>query len=253
MFETEHQRKAWIETLAVMTIVVALLFITGLKYLDPPPPGNIAVNFSYNDAGRRGNKPVVRRQENARSPSQMPKKQSPSPAREKILTTNQPDRPKIKTSPAPQKKETQDRPQPDETARKALQNILNAPDQAKGSNENNAPSSSSTGDTRTGQGTAQNPSPTTGGNDPNYKLGNRKALVKPKPAYPCNEEGTVVVKIWVNRQGKVFKAEKTKGTRALKCLTDAAVQAALATRWEPDPTAPPVQIGTITYHFKLQE
>ena len=89
----------------------------------------------------------------------------------------------------------------------------------------------------------------------NYRLGNRIAKKKPKPAYTCNEEGRVVVKIYVNRQGRVIKAiPGVKGsTNNAPCLLQAAKYAALKTIWTRDTKAPETQVGKIIYNFKVTE
>ncbi len=90
-----------------------------------------------------------------------------------------------------------------------------------------------------------------GGGD--YKLGSRKPINKPKPAYECNEEGLVIVTIEVNRSGKVIKATAgTKGsTNTADCLLSKAKEAALKTTWQADSNAGVKQIGIIKYRFSL--
>ena len=94
-----------------------------------------------------------------------------------------------------------------------------------------------------------------GGSGGNYRLGNRKALSKPKPAYDCNEEGKVYVSISVDKTGKVFAAQAgVKGTtNSASCLLVRAKEAALKTRFNPDNNAPSKQIGTIIYNFSLSQ
>jgi colicin import membrane protein len=93
------------------------------------------------------------------------------------------------------------------------------------------------------------------GSGGNYRLGNRTALTKPKPDYPCNEEGKVVVKITVDRSGKVIVAEPgAQGTtNSASCLLTEAKEAALKTRFNADSKAPEKQIGAIIYNFSLSE
>ncbi|WP_290846836.1 energy transducer TonB [Flavobacterium sp.] len=95
----------------------------------------------------------------------------------------------------------------------------------------------------------------TGVGNGNYSLGNRKPLSKPKPNYTCNEEGQVAVKIWVDRNGKVTRAQAgDRGTtNGAKCLADQAERAALDTKWETDSDAPETQVGKIIYSFRLTE
>ena len=59
-----------------------------------------------------------------------------------------------------------------------------------------------------------------GGGGGSYRLGNRKALSKPKPTYDCNEEGRVFVRISVDKNGNVIAAQAgVKGTtNSASCL-----------------------------------
>jgi colicin import membrane protein len=93
------------------------------------------------------------------------------------------------------------------------------------------------------------------GSGGNYRLGNRKALSKPKPDYPCNEEGKVVVSISVDQSGKVIAAQAgIQGTtNSAPCLLNEAKEAALKTRFNADNKAPSKQFGEIIYNFSLSE
>ena len=90
-----------------------------------------------------------------------------------------------------------------------------------------------------------------GGGD--FRLGNRNALDKVKPLYKCDEYGIVVMTVRVNRSGNTIDAKlQLKGTtNTAACLVNRAKEAALKTKWQPDPSAPEIQIGSITYHFEL--
>ncbi len=87
-----------------------------------------------------------------------------------------------------------------------------------------------------------------------FSLGNRGAKFLDKPSASFTEQGTVVVRIEVNPQGKVTNARVfAKGTTVVsENLRQLAVQAAKNSLFSTDPTAPAVQIGTITYHFILK-
>jgi outer membrane biosynthesis protein TonB len=93
------------------------------------------------------------------------------------------------------------------------------------------------------------------GSGGNYRLGNRKALNRPKPTYDCNEEGKVVVSISVDQSGRVFAAQAgIKGTtNSAPCLLNRAKEAALKTKFNADSKAPEKQIGAIIYNFSLSE
>ena len=77
----------------------------------------------------------------------------------------------------------------------------------------------------------------------------------PQPDYLCQEQGTVVVQIAVDRNGKVISANPgVRGTtNTAKCLLDQAKIAAMNTKWQSDNTAPDKQTGKIIYNFKLTQ
>lgn len=94
-----------------------------------------------------------------------------------------------------------------------------------------------------------------GGSGVSYSLGNRVALRLPSPEYPTQKSGRVVVKVWVDRNGKVTKAEPgEKGSTTFDAaLMSAAKNAAMKASFDVSSDAPSVQVGTITYVFKLKQ
>ena len=87
-----------------------------------------------------------------------------------------------------------------------------------------------------------------------FSLAGRNARSLPKPTFPGNESGTVVVEVTVDKFGKVTKAlPGIKGSNTVNTdLLEAAKKAALAASFNTDENAPAFQKGTITYHFILQ-
>ena len=71
----------------------------------------------------------------------------------------------------------------------------------------------------------------------------------------CQEEGVVVVRITVAKNGKVMSAMPgVKGSNnTAPCLLKPAKEAALSTIWNPDGAAPEIQTGTIIYKFSLSK
>jgi TonB family protein len=83
---------------------------------------------------------------------------------------------------------------------------------------------------------------------------NGRALSLPKPAYPKEAKerrltGTVIVKVWIDEEGKVVSAEDMCGAHPL--LVGSAVRAASAARFTPTMVdGKPMRIaGVITYRF----
>ena len=94
-----------------------------------------------------------------------------------------------------------------------------------------------------------------GGNGINFNLAGRSfGSTPPKPEYNSKAEGKVVVEIRVDRQGNVISASPGKAgtTTNDPVLREAAKSAALKAKFNSDPKAAEVQVGTITYTFIQQ-
>ncbi|MFZ4462525.1 MAG: energy transducer TonB family protein [Bacteroidales bacterium] len=89
------------------------------------------------------------------------------------------------------------------------------------------------------------------GGGPKVSLGGRGTKYLDKPQADVTERGEVVVDIWVDRNGRVTKAQiATKGTSIVSLsLRDIALKAAQKSTFAADPDAAELQKGTITYTF----
>lgn len=92
------------------------------------------------------------------------------------------------------------------------------------------------------------------GSGTSFSLSGRSALSLPKPSFPGNEAGTVIVEVTVDKLGKVTKAlPGARGSNTMDAdLLEAARKAAMSAVFNTDANAPAFQKGTITYHFRLQ-
>ncbi|PIF02033.1 MAG: hypothetical protein CR996_01925 [Draconibacterium sp.] len=88
-----------------------------------------------------------------------------------------------------------------------------------------------------------------------YSLAGRNAKSLPRPKYPGDDEGIVVVKITVDKYGKVTSAEPgARGTTIMdERFWNEAKRAALSAAFNADDKAPAFQQGTITYRFILSQ
>ena len=88
-----------------------------------------------------------------------------------------------------------------------------------------------------------------------YGLNGRSLVGKGKVQQECNEEGRVVVKITVDRNGKVINATPgVKGTtNSHPCLMEPAKKTAFLHKWNLDSKAPNQQTGFVVVNFKLGE
>lgn len=120
-----------------------------------------------------------------------------------------------------------------------------------GGNEGSGDVAGDQGDPRgTPSGTSYTGEPGTGGGRISASLTGRQATSLPKPNYNSDEQGTVVVKIWVDENGKVYRAEAgEKGTNTTDtALLNAAKEAALKSRFSVRENVV-AQQGTISYKF----
>lgn len=97
--------------------------------------------------------------------------------------------------------------------------------------------------------------PGSGSGTSGYGLGGRSLVSKGKVQQDCNQEGRVVVKIVVDKNGKVINATPgVKGTtNNHPCLLEPAKKTAFLHKWNLDAKAPNQQIGFVVVNFKLGE
>ena len=257
-------------TVVLHVLILLLLFYVGLTYLDPPPEDGIAVNFGTMDTGSgdvQPNEPIKSAPQETTPP---PVSQPKSEIKEEVVTQDNEEAPVIKkeekkveaveTPKETPKKEPPKKvePKPDKTTTDAISSLINGP-------KNNGTAQGSEGDDNTrgdkgdpnGDPNAKSYYGTGKGldGDGNYLLGGRRPLNKPKDPQECNEAGTVVVSIEVDRSGRVISARGgVKGTtNNTLCLIRKAEENAYATKFNSDENAPTKQIGKIIYNFKLSQ
>jgi outer membrane biosynthesis protein TonB len=261
--ETEEEKKSFAITSIIFVILFVLFFYLGLTSLDPPPENGIAINFGTTEFGSGNIQPTEAIQS---APKATAAKQAAS-SNDNILSQDieeavvikqtkkiQPSKETAKEEIKPKPKEN---PQPSKSTSDALSSILNGPKSdgtARGGqgNDNVAGDKGSlNGDPYansyygSGSGT---------GNGSGWGLNGRSISSRGKEVQKCNEFGTVVVQITVNRSGNVIAAKYTKGTTNTNpCLVEPALATARKYRWQADANAPATQIGFITVNFKLGE
>lgn len=91
------------------------------------------------------------------------------------------------------------------------------------------------------------------GSGVSFSLSGRSASTLPKPSYPGKDEGKVVVKVTVDKNGVVTAADPgASGTTIMdQDYWKVSKEAALKARFNADNNAPAYQQGTITYRFVL--
>jgi TonB family protein len=78
-------------------------------------------------------------------------------------------------------------------------------------------------------------------------------IVRPQPDLEGNKEGTVVIKITVDKKGNVIEASFTpsRSTTQDIYLVNLSIKEAKKAKFDYAPSAPDEQFGTITFTYKL--
>ena len=92
-----------------------------------------------------------------------------------------------------------------------------------------------------------------GGAGGSWSLAGRSAVSLPKPNYQSNQQGKIVIDIWVDRQGVVTRVDGPAqgSTITNSAMVEQAKAAARKARFNADTQALDEQKGTITYIFKI--
>jgi outer membrane biosynthesis protein TonB len=272
VLDTQHKRKSAIITAVILILFILGIFNFGMQYLDPPEEYGVAINFGDMNVGSgvsvfKSEKTILKEVLKTPAVASPLKEVVKETLVEKIIseeTTKEvpivrkvaEEKPTLVEDVEKEVSKEEPRPKPSKESLAALNKLLNgnssdgkpkgegdaAVDGVKGDKQGEPISSKYYGNTGSG----------TGGN---YNLAGRKALSTPKKQPDCQEEGVVVVRIAVAKNGKVVRAiPGVKGTtNTAPCLLKPAKEAALSTIWNSDGAAPEIQTGTIIYKFSLSK
>tara|TARA_R110000868_G_scaffold11217_5_gene55012 strand:- start:566 stop:1504 length:939 start_codon:yes stop_codon:yes gene_type:complete len=161
---------------------------------------------------------------------------------------------------AQQKKDAEDKArQEQEAKKKALDEMMGGLNKSDGTASGSEGDDNRAGDKGQPDGdpyaTSYYGSPGGGSGTGGYGLNGRSLVNKGKVQQECNESGRVVVKIIVDRNGKVISAEPgVRGTTNNNpCLLEPAKKTAFMHKWNLDSNAPNQQVGFVVVNFKLGE
>ena len=286
ILETKHKRKSAAITTIILLILLFVIFNYGMTYLDPPEEYGLAINYGDSNVGigepvertKRVSTPKVVEKEEVvqeevvqeeevqefiETPKEIIKEEiitddtvKEVPVVEKkeekkvpVKEVVQKEIPKEKPKPTPKPK-----PKPSKETQDALNNLLNGnSSDGKAKGEGDDKKEGVKGNEKGDPDSNKYYGNTGSGSGGNYNLAGRKALSKPIEQPDCQEEGIVVVRITVDKNGKVISAiPGVKGSNnTAACLLKPAKEAALRTTWNADDKAPVNQTGTIIYKFSL--
>ena len=235
-------------TAIIMALVALVLLSFGYDPPDPPiPEEGVEVNLGDSDFGS-GDDPT---------PANTTSTYAPPAAQNQVATQQAEPTPSLNASnnqgntvsPAVTEQPTVEQKEP-EINKNAL--FTGRRNQNSGSGSQGV--STGTGDQGKENGTPNSNNYTgNGGGNGNASVPNRINISLPLPTYSSNNQGIVVVQVWVDRNGKVTRAEfQPKGSNTQDgYLVSQAIAAARKARFNADAGAPEEQKGTITYFFKI--
>jgi protein TonB len=261
-WNNKDKRKGLITTLIAHLVLFLVFLFFGLTYYEPKPEEGILINFGYADNGSgqttENGSPTTTTEASAQT--SQAEQQSPTQTQNPVQTQDVVDAPSIEAqekSGNPDENKPKEEPKEEQKPSSELSDLLNQVQNTKNGGEGDGDEPGDQGDPTGDPNSPNRTGGGGGGGDGNYMLGSRRALEKPKPEYECGtDEGRVVVKIYVDRNGKVIRASAGvqipggKGsTTTSACLYAKAKAAALNTKWEADPGATAQQVGYIIYSF----
>ena len=275
ILDTKHKRKSATITAILLLLLLYCVFNFGMQYLDPPEEYGLAINFGNSNVGSGE---IVEKTKVQPTPKKVEevveekveelKETSTEAIEEEIITDDTAKDVPIVEKPKEESKEPvkeevkkevvkeKPKPKPSKATQDALNNLLkgNSSDgkpKGEGDDEESGVKGTEKGDPNSSKYYGNSGS----GDGGNYNLAGRNALSKPIEQPDCQEEGIVVVRIEVDKNGKVINAiPGVKGsTNTAPCLLKPAKAVALRTKWNADGNAPSKQKGTIIYRFSLSK
>ena len=272
VLDTQHKRKSATITAVILILFILGIFNFGMQYLDPPEEYGVAINFGDMNVGSGVS--VLKPQKSA-SKEEVKTPAVASPLKEvtketlveKIIseetTKEVPTVGKVAEEKPTQVEDVEKevskekpKPKPSKESLDALNKLLNGnSSDGKSKGKGDAAVAGVKGDKQGEPISSKYYGNTGSGTGGNYNLAGRKVLSTPKKQPDCQEEGVVVVRITVAKNGKVLSAiPGVKGsTNTAPCLLKPAKEAALSTIWNSDGAAPKIQTGTIIYKFSLSK
>ena len=242
-------------TILCMALVVIVCLSFGYDPPDPPiPEEGVEVNLGNSDFGL-GDNPMPETSQASSAPR-------PRTATEQVSTQRTESTTSINTSDRPSTAKTDNttptttKPEPPKEPEINKNALFNGNRGNKNKNANSGSEGNTYGSGNMGkEGSDPNSNrydgnPGNGGK--NWTLDGRSVKALPLPNTSTQKQGTVVVKIWVDRAGNVTQ---TSAPEKGSTVTDAALvrqakTAAMKAKFSPKEDAPEVQTGTITYVFR---
>jgi len=273
VFKNKDKRKSIIIAFLIYSALAVVFFFVGLKYPDPPlEEGGVEISmadFGFDDQGIGEIEPAQSQaiQEIENPVTSFPSE--PQPIIEEAIVTQDESEVAIKDEEIKEENPVEEEVQneeikdaePEETKPieepkpeidDRLKSALGAWDQpaestSEGTQENTNGNEGTVEGKKDGKGTF-------GGNGSSFELGGRSMTSGPKFGEKPKEEGTVVLNIWVDRDGNVTRTTQNLGesTTTSQHLFNLAKSAAIKAKFNLAQDGPPEQRGIMTFIFILR-
>ncbi len=241
-YKDKNRRTGILVTIGAHLLLILLLSFLVLEPPFPPPPQlGVEVNLGNSNQGMTDIQPD--------NPMEQSSKTNPSSNKiENIATQDSEESVKLKKT---DKKTEEQKPVDEEP-------VINQDFTFKKTNKKDGGNEGITGKPgdqgmENGSANANNYVGDGGSGGVSYSLSGRNVKSLTRPEKVPNMEGRVVIKIWVNKMGKVTNAaqEVPKSTTTNSVLVQKAINSAYSSIFDTNPNAPEVQTGYITYIFAL--
>lgn len=279
-FETKHEKDSARITTLLAVILILLIFIVGPTYLDPPEEYGVAVNFGTTDFGSGNVQPKEPIKSETKEVIEEPKIQeevakpdtsTPQDTKEEVLTEYNAESIAMKKQKEAERKKAVEEAKAkaeaerierekkaQEEKKKKLDDLIGGIGKTDGKETGGEGDDNKAGDKGQFDGDPYARTyfgePGSGGGGNGYGLRGRGRPTNSKVVPECDEEGSVVVEIQVNRNGNVVSAVPGKrGTTGAICLYDAAKRTAMTYKWRADSKAPAKQTGFVVINFSVTQ
>jgi TonB family protein len=230
------KNRGWISTIGVHLILLFVLNFFVFEHQDPPKDkslplfggGSSSSGVSSNESPLESTIPAppINTNANSQTNGDIPINSENKPSNSPASDESQPDAPSNQDS--------------GPTGNRAASGSFSHSTNSAGGNGQSATGLESGEAVNTGQGGSQG----------NFGLAGRGMDKGVTPESGCQISGTVILNIWVNREGKVIDVETAAGTTITdSCPIDRAKAAARGTKFTPNPNGPESQKGWIKYTF----
>lgn len=277
-FRTKQERHSARLTALIALLLILLLFVVGPPYMDPPEEYGVAVNFGTTDFGsgtKQTQTPTPTNNEDIPEPNETKTavaSESISNSTEEVLISDEEaaiavkkvDQEALKKQVEEEAKAKADAErirkenEAKERKKKALDDLMGGIGADNGNTSGSEGDDDIIGDKGQLNGDPYAPSyfgsPGSGTGGVGYGLNGRGTPRYTEVIPDCDEEGRVVVEIYVNQNGVVTNATAGKqGTTGDICLYEAARKTALTHKWPADSKAPFKQIGFVIVEFSVRQ